>query len=1804
MRSLLSLPIEKPRLAGALATALVLAALWPSIALGTDWLTYHFDNTRDGANTNEIVLTPANVNTNTFFRLFTYPVDAEVYAQPLYMANVAMTGQGTHNVLFVATENDTVYAFDADSNLGTNGGLLWQTNLGISVTSALFGTRYYHNVLNPLFGITGTPVIDPVAGTIYVDALTCSAPDTTNIFHYIHALNIADGMERPYCPVLVTASVPGHGVDSINGVVTFSATNNDSRPALTLAGGMLYVAFSSFGDTDPFHGWVIGFNATNLQQVTNFAFATTPNATTNAFGVNAGEASIWMGGNGLCVDSNNNLYFETGNGSFSANTNGGDYGDSFVKLSSSNGLVVADYFAPSNQASMAANDLDLGSGGPILLPDSVGSAAHPHLMIGAGKEGTFYLVDRDNLGRFSSTTNSIVQTAENVMSGTWGTPAYFNHWIYNQSEGDVLRAFSITNGVMSSSPVSQSTVSIGGTGYAPTISANGTSNAIVWVIDAGAYEQGANNNSSDTSSGPSILRAFNATNLSQQLYNSSLKASDVAPGAVKYPVATIADGKVFVGGDFGVAVYGIGVILPPPIISPNGGVYTNSVTVTLTDATNGVTIYYTLNGTAPTTNSMLYTGPFVLTNTVEVNAIAAQPGAFNSVASSASFLNSSSIGSGTGLLGSYWSNTTSAIFTNLTFTNPPTLVRTDAMVNFNFGSAGPAPSVGKSNYAVRWTGCVQPQFSEPYTFYTTSDDGVLLYINGQLVINDWVNQAATIQSNTINLTAQQLYNIELEYFYSNDNGGQVSLAWSGPSIPQAIIPQTQLYPYTSPPPSIVLSSPASGSVYTATASVSMGATADAPYNSISEVAFYANGSLLGTLSESLTAPLYALTMTGFQPNPGGQTANSGQVSATPSAIVTLTTTTVEAQGTDWTAAIWKTNGTGTAVAPVAGNAYAAIFNGTSIGNNLNNTRIRSPAVSGAVTFAGNSLTLNTNAELRAKGTPPTSLNFPGVGGNPGLILQGGLLNDGDSTTPGTVVTITGSMEVISQSYNSAQGENGGGGGLASNDRAIDIAAYLSGPGNMVILNCSTNSPQIVSCPTNTYSGQWIVQCGWLQGTNAGSLGTNSSILVNPNYTGYLAAMPNASSPVGPALFEPYYDLTTSGTLVLVNGGLMNLHQNCTFSAVTIEGTPLIPGAYSYAQLAANFPNNFLPDGSGSITVSVPAGPPGPLTAPSGLTATAGNGQINLFWNASSGATNYILQRSTTNGGPYTVVASLTNTSYTDTGLVNGTVYYYVVSAVSAPGYTLTAVAIDGSGLSSTSAPVQIIVNPGSGLAYGLTNRGTVPAFLNMPTTIPSTLPGSIPLLLSETGVYSNTPNRIPASGLIPYVPNTPLWSDGAQKSRYVAVPNSGGIITPSEQIAFVPTNSWTFPAGTIFVKNFDLAVNTTNPNVPLQRLETRLLVRNINGGVYGVTYKWRPDNSDADLLTTSSNQTIFVTNATGVTNQTWYYPSPVDCLTCHTAVANYVLGVNTRQLNGTMTYAATGNTDNQLRTLNRLGLFYPAINEANITNFDQLSALTNTSASLVQRFRSYIDANCAQCHQPGGTGITFDARYDTPLPQQNITNYPAQLSLGIDNACIIKADDVWRSTIMVRINTVNPASQMPPLARNLIDTNAVQVITAWINSLPGTPALAPAVILPNGGAFIPSVTVTLQPPDTNAALFYTLNGTLPTTNSFLYTAPFLLTNSATIEANAFETNFNNSVAASALFTVLPGISFISAGFNANGSFQLGFSGVSGSDYVLQATTDLVNWASLVTNQASNNTFDLFDANATNYPYRFYRVLGP
>ncbi len=333
--------------------------------------------------------------------------------------------------------------------------------------------------------------------------------------------------------------------------------------------------------------------------------------------------------------------------------------------------------------------------------------------------------------------------------------------------------------------------------------------------------------------------------------------------------------------------------------------------------------------------------------------------------------------------------------------------------------------------------------------------------------------------------------------------------------------------------------------------------------------------------------------------------------------------------------------------------------------------------------------------------------------------------------------------------------------------------------------------------------------------------------------------------------------------------------------------------------------------------------------------------------------------------------------------------------------------------------------------YGLDSRAPIGPYLN--NTMPS-YDGAFPFptVLAATGAFTDVPNVVPTEGLIPFAPNSPLWSDGALKSRWIALPNDGPPYTPDEQIGFVPTGEWTFPNGTVFVKEFDLIVNELTQE--RKRLETRLLVRDENGAVYGVTYKWRDNNSDADLLPDGLNEDIPVITATGDTViHTWTYPSRSDCLYCHNPPASYVLGQKTHQLNGNFTYPSTDRTDNQLRTFNHLGMFNPSINEADIPNYLHSTAVTDTTAPIQFRMRSWIDSNCSQCHRPNGYCPSYDARFYTPLPDQNLVD------------TFVKFRDLADSEVYQRDDALD-ATKMPPLAKNLVHEAAMAVMRQWIAS--------------------------------------------------------------------------------------------------------------------------------------------------------------
>jgi hypothetical protein len=490
--------------------------------------THHNDNMRTGQNLNETVLTTANVNSAKFGKLFSYAVDGYIYGEPLYVANLTLPGQGFHNVVYVTTEHDSVYAFDAD---GLSSTPLWQVsfiNPSAGVTTVPGGDVGIG--VPSEVGITSTPVIDPVSGTLYVEAKTKEVSGTTTSYvQRLHALDITTGAEKFGGPVVIQAQVTGTAPDAVGGFVNFNALRENQREALLLLNGVVYVAFASHGDNQPYHGWVLGYNATTLQQV--MVFNDTPNGT---------EGGFWQSGCGPAADANGNIYVISGNGSFDSGTPRTNYGESFLKLAS-NGSVT-DFFTPSSWSSLNTSDLDVGSGGTLLLPDQAGNS--PHLMVSAGKEGTIYIVNRDNFGQFNSTSNNVVQSLVKVMSGLYSSPAYWQGFVYFSPDSSPLRAYQLTSGLLSTSPTSQSSASF--VRATPAISANGATNGILW----------ATHWPGDTS--PGILHAYDAANLATELYNTSQAASrDTLDVAVKFSVPTVANGKVYLGMKSSLVVMGL-----------------------------------------------------------------------------------------------------------------------------------------------------------------------------------------------------------------------------------------------------------------------------------------------------------------------------------------------------------------------------------------------------------------------------------------------------------------------------------------------------------------------------------------------------------------------------------------------------------------------------------------------------------------------------------------------------------------------------------------------------------------------------------------------------------------------------------------------------------------------------------------------------------------------------------------------------------------------------------------------------------------------------------------------------------------------------------------------------------------------------------------------------------------------------------------------------------------------------------------------------------------------------------------------
>jgi len=507
--------------------------------IAPDVTTYHNDAARDGLNAQETILTLSNVNSTLFGKIGFDTVDGLVDGEPLYLANVTVGG-ALHNVLYVVTEHDSVYAFDADT-----GAQIWKTSiLGSGETPS--DNRNCTQVI-PEIGITSTPVIDRQQGTDGTLFTVGMSKDSNGGYHQrLHALDIVSGAEMAGSPTEIAASYPGTGDNSSGGNVVFDAKQYKERAALLLLNGNIYLGFSSHCDIRPYTGWVMASSESTLQQTQ--VINLTPNGN---------EGSIWMAGNGIAADSSGNLYFLDANGIFDTtfDKNGfplqSDFGNAIIKLSTSGKLAVADYFETYNTVTESEEDEDLGSGGELLLPDQTdaGGTVH-HLVVGAGKDSNIYLADRDNLGKFNASMpvdNNIYQEVTGALSGAvFSSPAFFNGVLYYGAVGDALKAFPMTNAKLANAPSSQSAVTFAYPGTTPSVSANGTTNGIVWALES-------------STSAPAVLHAYDASNLAHELYNSGQAANgrDSFGNGNKYITPLVVNGKVYVGTPTGLAVFGL-----------------------------------------------------------------------------------------------------------------------------------------------------------------------------------------------------------------------------------------------------------------------------------------------------------------------------------------------------------------------------------------------------------------------------------------------------------------------------------------------------------------------------------------------------------------------------------------------------------------------------------------------------------------------------------------------------------------------------------------------------------------------------------------------------------------------------------------------------------------------------------------------------------------------------------------------------------------------------------------------------------------------------------------------------------------------------------------------------------------------------------------------------------------------------------------------------------------------------------------------------------------------------------------------
>ena len=771
-----------------------------AVSAQTSVTTNRNDLARTGANLSEPSLTTTNVNVAQFGKLFERTVDDEVYAQPLYVANVNVPGVGVRNVVYVATVRNTVYAFDADDPTASSP--LWRRVLinppqVVSVHRSDVGQACgtYLDLAGNI-GIIGTPVIDPTSQTIYFVART---KESGTFVQRLHALDITTGNNRAGSPVVIQGSVRGWASGTADGVVPFNARTQNQRAGLMLLNGIVYIAWASHCDQGPYHGWILGYNASTLQQT--FVYNTTPDG---------GWGGIWQSGQALSADPAGNIYTLNGNGDFDANSGGRNFGTSIQKISPAG--AVLDWFTPYNWQFLNNTDGDL-FWGAVHIPNT-------NLVLGGGKQGLVYVLDRDNMGHIrSGNDGQIVQSFQGSTSGRMnGSPVFWNTptngpVIYLWPAGDPLKAFRLVNGRFQTTPVAESTARAPSSmpGGIMSLSAFGSTpgSGILWATMS-------NSGDANSETQPGIVRAYDANDVRRELWNSEQNATrDRLGNFAKFNPPTIANGKLYVptfsnklvaygllGGTPGnqAPVVNAGsdqAITLPATASLSGTVIDDGnpnppgvLTVTWSQVTGPGTVSFGAPNLLSTSASFSTAGTYTLRLTASDGAAGGSDELVVTVAPS--------VGSGTGLRAEYFNDAgNGAYFTTAAGT------RVDATIDFSWG-ASPGTGVQADNFSVRWTGQVQAPLTGNYTFTTESNDGIRLWVNSQLVIDNWADHTAVLNTSAaVPLVMNTNYDIRLE-FYDHTGPAVARLLWTPPGQALQVIPQTRLFPAPAPnqPPTV------------------------------------------------------------------------------------------------------------------------------------------------------------------------------------------------------------------------------------------------------------------------------------------------------------------------------------------------------------------------------------------------------------------------------------------------------------------------------------------------------------------------------------------------------------------------------------------------------------------------------------------------------------------------------------------------------------------------------------------------------------------------------------------------------------------------------------------------------------------------------------------------------------------------------------------------------------------------------------------------------------------------------------------